>query len=235
MKQIIVTGAAKGIGRQTTLRLLGEGHAVTAVDNDAASLEQLRSDARGELHVRCCDITRSAEVADLYAQLADAPLFGLVNNAGIYLGKGLHDYTDAEIERVLSVNLSGAIHMSKAFGEVMLRQRREGAIVNLGSSAMHGGSDPVYSTTKAGLVGLTKALAKTLAPLIRVNLVAPGIVDTGMFASLPADVITWYRNAELIKRPLVPDDVANTIAFLLSDGAKNYTGAVFDLNNGFHL
>jgi len=95
--------------------------------------------------------------------------------------------------------------------------------------------DPVYSATKAGLVGLTKACAKVFAPRIRVNLVAPGIVETGMFATLPADVVAWYRNAELVKKPLVADDVANTIAFLLSDNARNYTGAVFDLNNGFHL
>jgi 3-oxoacyl-[acyl-carrier protein] reductase len=235
MKQIIVTGAAKGIGRQTTLRLLAAGYAVVAVDNDSASLEQLRSDASGELQTVCCDITRPAEVVDLYAQHSGAPLFGLVNNAGIYLGKGLPAYADAEIERVLSVNLMGAILMSKGFGNVMLGTRSEGVIVNLGSSSMYGGSDPVYSTTKAGLVGLTKALAKTLAPRIRVNLVAPGIVDTGMFATLPADVITWYRNAELLKKPLAADDVANTIAFLISDDAKNYTGAVFDLNNGFHL
>ena len=100
---------------------------------------------------------------------------------------------------------------------------------------MYGGSDPVYSSTKAGLVGLTKACAKTFAPSVRVNLVAPGIVETGMFASLPGDVVTWYRGAELLKSPLVAQDVANTVAFLVSDNARNYTGAVFDLNNGFHL
>jgi 3-oxoacyl-[acyl-carrier protein] reductase len=235
MNRIIVTGAAQGIGRATTHRLLKEGYDVVAVDVDRAGLEQLQVDASGRLAVRCCNVAVGAEVATLFSELGEHPAEGLVNNAGIYLGTSLERYADDEIARVLGVNLMGAILMSRHFAALLMGRRSEGVIVNMGSSSMYGGSDPVYSATKAGLVGLTKACAKVFAPRIRVNLVAPGIVETGMFATLPADVVAWYRNAELVKKPLVADDVANTIAFLLSDNARNYTGAVFDLNNGFHL
>ena len=235
MKRVVVTGAANGIGRAVALRLLADGYAVTAVDIDDHSLAELRHRTADRMHVTRRDITDPAAVAELFAGLAEAPLYGLVNNAGIYLGKGLDGYSAQDIERVLRVNTFGAVLMSKHFGELMARSRAPGAIVNIGSSSMYGGSDPVYSATKAALVGLTKACAKTLAPMVRVNLVAPGIVETGMFTSLPPDVVAWYRSAELIKSPLVADDVASSVAFLMGDDAKNYTGAVFDLNNGFHL
>lgn len=235
MKRIVVTGAAKGIGRATASRLLNDGYAVLAVDVDEAGLAEIRRDAGDELEIARCDVTDGAAVKALFARLEEAPPYGLVNNAGIYLGKGLHAYSEDEIERVLRVNLMGAVLMSKHFGDLVARPGFPGAIVNLGSSAMYGGSDPVYSATKAGLVGLTKACAKTFAPSVRVNLVAPGIVETGMFASLPGDVVSWYRSSELLKSPVVASDVANTVAFLMSDDARNYTGAVFDLNNGFHL
>jgi 3-oxoacyl-[acyl-carrier protein] reductase len=235
MNRIIVTGAAKGIGCATTHRLLKEGYEVVAVDVDRSALEQLQADAAGHLEVKCRDIADDTEVATLFSELSEGSAYGLVNNAGLYLGKSLERYSEGEIARVLGVNLVGAILMSKHFAEMLTRRRSEGVIVNIGSSSMYGGSDPVYSTTKAGLVGLTKACAKVLAPLIRVNLVAPGIVETGMFVTLPADVVAWYRNSELVKKPLVAEDVASTISFLLSDNARNYTGAVFDLNNGFHL
>lgn len=73
------------------------------------------------------------------------------------------------------------------------------------------------------------------SPFIRVNAVAPGIVSTDILNDIPQDVIAWYRNAELVKKPLEPEDVANTVNFFFSEKGKNYTGAVFDLNNGFHM
>ena len=235
MNRIIVTGAAKGIGRATTQRLLKDGYKVVAVDVDRSALDQLQADTEGRLEVKYCNIASDAEVSALFSELSERPAYGLVNNAGLYLGKSWERYSQDEIARVLGVNLGGAILMSRHFADLLTRSRAEGVIVNIGSMSMYGGSDPVYSTTKAGLVGLTKACAKVLAPFIRVNLVAPGIVETGMLATLPDDVVAGYRNSELVKKPLIANDVANTISFLLSDSARNYTGAVFDLNNGFHV
>jgi len=93
----------------------------------------------------------------------------------------------------------------------------------------------VTGAGKAALVGLTKSCALKFSPHIRVNAVAPGIVETDLFANIPEEAIQRYRNAELVKKPLRPEDVANTVSFLLSEAGRNYSGTVFDLNNGFHL
>jgi 3-oxoacyl-[acyl-carrier protein] reductase len=93
----------------------------------------------------------------------------------------------------------------------------------------------VYSATKAALVGFTKSCALTLSPYIRVNAVAPGIVETDLLANVPAAVIQRYRDAELVKEPLRPEDVASTVSFLMSEANRNYSVTVLDLNNGFHM
>jgi 3-oxoacyl-[acyl-carrier protein] reductase len=235
MQRVIVTGAAKGIGRAIVRSLLAHSYAVLAVDIDQVALDELSRESGSGLEALRCDVTDSSAVQALFERLGNAPPYGLVNNAGIYLGKRLDAYAPEEIDQVLRVNLFAAVLMSKHFGRLVAGPALPGAIVNIGSSSMYGGSDPAYSATKAGLVGLTKATAKTFAPSVRVNLVAPGIVETGMFSSLPQEVVASYRAGELIKRPLQPDDVAGTVLFLLSEAARNYTGAVFDLNNGFHL
>ena len=162
-------------------------------------------------------------------------MHGLVNNAGILLGKDILDYSPEEIAKVIDVNLKGAIYFSKFFGKALLSRKAEGSIVNLSSSSIYGGSDPVYSSTKAALVGLTKSCALKFSPYIRVNAVAPGIVETDLLAIIPAQAIQRYRDAELVKKPLRPEDVAKTVSFLMGEASRNYSGAVFDLNNGFHM
>jgi len=233
-RSIIVTGAGKGLGRAIVEQLLGEHASVIAIDKDQRLLDGLRNEFSTGLRYHCLDVCDYRAVGDFFRALATTP-FGLVNNAGIHLGKDLVDYSPEEIARVIDVNLKGAIFCSQFFGRLLLPQSREGAIVNLSSSAIYGGSDVVYSATKAGLIGLTKSCALKFAPHIRVNAVAPGIVTTDMLATIPDDVVRRYRTSELINKPLEPADVANTVSFLLSDAARNYTGAVFDLNNGFHM
>jgi 3-oxoacyl-[acyl-carrier protein] reductase len=160
----------------------------------------------------------------------------LVNNAGIYLGKGILDYSSEEISKVFDINLKGAAYCSKFFGESLLKRGVSGSIVNISSSSIHGGSDPIYSASKAGLIGLTKSCALKFSPYVRVNAVAPGIVvDTELAGNIPPEVLDLYRARELIKTPLTPRDVANTVGFLMSDSSRSYTGAVFELNNGCHM
>jgi 3-oxoacyl-[acyl-carrier protein] reductase len=111
-----------------------------------------------------------------------------------------------------------------------------GSIVNISSSSIHGGADAVYSASKSGLIGLTKSCALKFSPYVRVNAVAPGIViDTELAQNLPQEVLELYRSRELIKTPLVPDDVARTVSFLMSDMGRSYTGAIFEPNNGYHM
>jgi 3-oxoacyl-[acyl-carrier protein] reductase len=235
MHSIIVTGAGKGIGRAIAHQLLEDGARVYAVDREEALLGSLNAKFGGR--VECCqiDVTDYAAIESFFHSLADLPLFGLVNNAGILLGKGLLEYSPEEVARVIDVNLKGAIYFSRFFGHALLSRNAQGCIVNLSSSSIYGGADPVYSATKAALVGLTKSCALKFAPYIRVNAVAPGIVETDLFAALSAEAIQRYRHAELIKEPLQPQNVAKTVGFLMSEAGRNYTGAIFDLNNGFHL
>jgi len=235
MHNIIVTGAGKGIGRAIAHQLLADGARVYAVDREEALLSSLNAEFGSTLE--CCqlDVTDYGAVEKFYRSLAGLPLFGLVNNAGILLGKSLFEYSPEEVARVIDVNLKGAIYFSRFFGHDLLSRKAEGCIVNLSSSSIYGGADPVYSATKAALVGLTKSCALKFAPYLRVNSVAPGIVETDLFAAISADAVQRYRHAELVKKPLRPQDVARTVGFLMSEGGRNYTGAVFDLNNGFHM
>ena len=235
MQSIIVTGAGKGLGRAIAHQLLEDGARVHAVDREEAPLSSLSAEFGSS--VECCqiDVTDYGAIEKFFRSLADLPLFGLVNNAGILLGKGLFEYSPEEVARVIDVNLKGAIYFSRFFGHALLSRKAEGCIVNMSSSSIYGGADPVYSATKAALVGLTKSCALKFAPYVRVNAVAPGIVETDLFAAISAEAIQRYRQAELVKKPLRPRDVAKTVGFLMSEAGRNYTGATFDLNNGFHM
>lgn len=235
MQKVIITGAGKGLGKAIARQLLDDGLHVLAVDREAELLSAL--DAEFGNGIECCqlDVTDHNAIERFFGSCADQPLYGLVNNAGILLGKNILDYSPEEIARVIDVNLKGAIYFSKFFGKALLSRKADGSIVNLSSSSIYGGADAVYSSTKAALVGLTKSCALKFSPHIRVNAVAPGIVETDLFANIPTEVIQRYRDAELVKKPLRPEDVARTVSFLMSEASRNYSGSVFDLNNGFHM
>jgi 3-oxoacyl-[acyl-carrier protein] reductase len=242
-KSIIVTGAARGIGKAITLRILREGLSVIALDKDGsalASLESAISDQldRSLLKVHELDITQINQIESLFAQFVSEKIqpFGLVNNAGILLGTSLLEYSPADINKVLSVNLFGAIYMTQYFGRLRMPDNQAGAIVNLASIAGQiGGSDAIYAISKAGLLGLTKTAAMALAPNIRVNAVAPTTVQTDLIKKVDPERHKVLRQRELLKSPLFPEDVADSVWFLLSDQSKHFTGAVLDINNGFPM
>jgi 3-oxoacyl-[acyl-carrier protein] reductase len=235
MQNVIVTGAGKGLGKAIAKQLLDDGFRVLAVDREQELLRSLALEFGNEIECFRIDVTDHSAIEGFFRSLADRPLFGLVNNAGILLGKTLFECSPEEIAKVVDVNLKGAIYFSKFFGTALVSRKLDGSIVNLSSSSIYGGSDAVYSSTKAALVGLTKSCALNLSPYVRVNAIAPGIVETDLFANIPERVIQHYRSTELVKKPLRPEDVANTVSFLMSKAGRNYSGAVFDLNNGFHM
>jgi 3-oxoacyl-[acyl-carrier protein] reductase len=236
MKDICVTGAAKGLGRAITTRLIDEGYRVVAVDVQAEQLDALGAEFGDRVRCVLLDVTDYSSVEKMMQSVESDSLYGLVNNAGIYLGKNILDCSTEEISKVLDVNLKGAIYFSKFFGACLLKRQMTGSIVNISSSSIHGGADAVYSASKSGLIGLTKSCALKFSPYVRVNAVAPGIVvDTELAQNLPQEVLELYRARELIKTPLGPDDVARTVSFLMSDMGRSYTGAIFDLNNGYHM
>lgn len=233
-KTIVVTGAARGIGKAVVSCCLREGANILAVDIDSTALDTLQKTDPSRIATTCLDVADRCAVEALFADSEAAD--GLVNNAGIYPARHILEYTDVELDRVIDVNLKGAFNFSRYYAQSVLRNRRQGAIVNMASLAgQEGSSDAAYGMSKAGLIGLTKSTAMNFAPDIRVNAVAPTVVETGMAAQIPAWRLEAYQQGALIKSPVQPLDVAETVVFLLSNRASHYTGTVLDINNGGYL
>ncbi|WP_019638732.1 SDR family NAD(P)-dependent oxidoreductase [Paenibacillus fonticola] len=248
-RKIIVTGAASGIGKEIVRYCLSEGASVIACDVNKQALHELESlhekqsltDAPFKLTTYQLDISNYSRVSGFFAYLTQehSDLDGLVNNAGIYLAKSILDYQEDEIVRVIDVNVKGAVYFSQMFGKMLIgkeQNMRKGTIVNISSvSGLEGSSDAIYGLTKAALLGLTKSCAMNFAPYIRVNAVAPTMVNTSMMEVIPEWRKKEYLSHQLIDSPVLPEDVAETVVFLLADKSKHYTGATFDLNNGCYL
>ncbi|GIN39359.1 SDR family NAD(P)-dependent oxidoreductase [Heyndrickxia oleronia] len=238
--KIIVTGAASGIGKEIVKQCLKEGAVVIACDINEESLNDLKRsiDVRNVLHTYQLDVSRYEEVSGFfqYIETEHPEINGLVNNAGIYLAKNIVDYQIDEIDKVLDINVKGFVYFSQMFGKKLLQTERQGVIVNMSSvSGIEGSSDAIYGLSKAAILGLTKSCAMNFSPYIRVNAVAPTMVNIPMMGVIPDWRKEEYLSHELIHTPVMPEDVADTVVFLLSDKSKHYTGATFDINNGGYL
>lgn len=233
-KVILVTGAARGIGLAIVDCCLREGARIVAVDCDVQARTVFATSNYERALVKLLDVADSHAVEALFSEIGipDA----LVNNAGIYLGENILEYSEESLDRVINVNLKGAFYFSRCFAKAVLENKKQGVIVNMASLAgQEGSSDAAYGMSKAALIGLTKSTAMNFAPHIRVNAVAPTIVETSMAAQVPAWRLDEYRQSELVKQTVKPMDVAETVVFLLSSRASHYTGAVFDINNGSYM
>lgn len=242
-KAAIITGAGSGLGEAIAKRFAAEGASLLVCDQNAQAVEAL-SDELSEhpSGVRACgaDISDSASVQEMAESCLKA--FGridiLVNNAGISPKKGYLEYTEDDWDAVIDVNLKGEYLCARAVSEHMM-ERRYGRIVNLSSSAWRSGGFAggiPYTSAKAGVIGLTRALAKTLGPYgVTVNAIAPGPTATPLTDEwLPA------RQDEIVKQiPLGrvgrPSDVANAALFLASDEAEYITGICLDVNGGIAM
>jgi len=236
---VIVTGAAQGIGQAIVARCLKEKSIVVACDKDKKGLKALKLLFQNKrLRTYALDVSDFTKVAKFFVWLKKNKIHPnhLVNNAGIYLGKKFTDYSLEEMHRVFNVNLLGAIYLSQLFGRLLIRGKKRGSIVNISSvSAQEGSSDPIYGVTKAGLIGLTKSCAMNFSPYIRVNALAPGVVETTILKNIPKWRLKEYRKAELIHDPILASDIASSVWFLLSEEGSHYTGSVLDINNGCYI
>jgi 3-oxoacyl-[acyl-carrier protein] reductase len=242
-KTAIVTGAGSGFGAAMTKRFSKEGAKVFACDWHRDAVERVAAEASGEgREVRAypLDVSKSVEVERMAAAAISA--FGkvdiLVNNAGISPKKEFLDYTEEDWDAVQSVNLKGQYLTSRAICEHMMANRR-GRIVNLSSSAWRSGGfagGVPYTAVKAGVIGLTRALAKTLGPYgITVNAIAPGPSATGMTESWLAKWSESYLPNIPLGRVGRVDDIANAALFLVSDEASYITGICLDVNGGIAM
>lgn len=236
----LVTGASGGIGRSIALRLAQDGYAVAVhchCHKEAAQrvCEEILSGG-GQAAVFACDITDANAVGRMIEEvrhtLGDVTV--LVNNAGIAQQKLFTDLSAEEWRRMMAVHVDGAFYASRGVLPAMIRAH-SGSIINISSMwGQTGGSCEVhYSTAKAALIGLTKALAKEVGPAgVRVNCVAPGVIRTEMLAELSEDTLNGLAEETPLCRLGSPDDVASAVSFLISDGAGFITGQVLAPNGG---
>ncbi len=238
----VVTGAAQGIGRACALRLAAAGARVAIVDviepKLQAVVEEIRAQGGEALGLKA-DITAEAEVKASFQQVLESygKLEILVNNAGIARDQLALRMKRADWQAVLDTNLTGAFLCVQQALPAMLKQRY-GRIINITSvvALMGNPGQANYVAAKAGLIGLTKALAVELAARnITVNAVAPGFIATPMTESLPEKVKQEYMVRIPVGRMGTAEDVAYAVLFLAADEASYITGHVLSVNGGMYM
>lgn len=239
----LVTGASRGIGRAVACGLAADGFDLALVyagNADAAADAVAACEAAGATaRAYRCDVSNADEVkATADEILADfGSVWALVNNAGITRDTLLARMKDEDFARVLEVNLTGAFNMMRALTRPLMRQRG-GRIVSMSSvvGLMGNAGQANYAASKAGLVGLTKSVARELAPRgVTVNAVAPGFVRTDMTAALPEQVVERYEGQIPLGRLADPEEVAGVVRFLVSDAAAYVTGEVIRVDGGMAM
>lgn len=239
----LVTGAGSGIGRATVLRLLAEGASVLATDRNAAGLQETaqRADAGARLRLLEQDVgaDEAPEQAIGQAVAAFGRLDWLVNNAGIGGSKAVHDTADTDLDRYLAINIRSVFRFSRAAVAILPPGR--GCIVSLASVFGMVGypGSAAYAAAKAAVIGLTHQMAADYGPRgIRVNAVAPGLIETAMTAERIASSPRYkmlMRDTTPFPRHGQPEDVANAIHFLCSERAAFINGHVLVVDGGWSV
>ncbi|MBR6404544.1 MAG: 3-oxoacyl-[Eubacterium sp.] len=239
-KTAIVTGGGRGIGRAISLKLASEGANVVICDiviNEAAEETVKLIEEQGvKAAAYKADVTSSEDAENLFKQATEE--FGkvdiLVNNAGVTRDNLIMKMKEEEFDLVIATNLKGTYNMMKAAARPMMKNRY-GRIVNISSVVgVYGNAGQVnYSASKAGVIGMTKSLAKELGSRgITCNAVAPGYIETDMTKVLPEEVKAAMVKNIALGRAGQPEDVAKVVAFLASDEAAYVTGQVIECAGG---
>ena len=238
-KAALVTGASGGLGDSIARTLHAQGATVALSGTRVAALESLAAQLGERAHVCPADLRdpAAAEALVTAAEAACGPLHILVNNAGLTRDGLTLRMKDADWNLVLDVDLSAPFRLARAALRGMLR-RRAGRIIGIGS-VVGGTGNPGqanYAAAKAGLVGMTKALAQEVGSRgITVNVVAPGFIETAMTDVLPAEQKARLTAAIPLGRMGRPGDVAAAVAYLASDEAAWVTGATLNVNGGMAM
>jgi len=239
-KIAIITGGAKGIGRAIVKEFVNEGAKVVILDKFFPDdfnefLAEINSNSTVVTH-KSADVTKTDEMQKVIDEIASemGRIDILVNNAGITRDRLLIRMSEEDWDAVLAVNLKGAFNSIKPASRIMARQK-SGTIINISSvvGIMGNAGQANYSASKAGLIGLTKSVAKEFAGRnVTVNCVAPGYVETEMTAKLTEEQRNAFLSVIPLKRASKPEEIAGVVAFLASDKANYITGQVIPIDGG---
>ncbi|MEE9150237.1 MAG: 3-oxoacyl-ACP reductase family protein [Thermoplasmata archaeon] len=240
-KSVLVTGASRGIGRATALKLAGEGYAVGVNyrDNSEKAREVVNNiiESGGEAVALRANVGNEEQMNEMMITFAGefGEIYGLVNNAGIYERKRFFELTLQDWEETIKTNLTGTFLCTKA---ALPYIPEGGRIVNSASVLAHMGSNQGthYAASKAGIIGFTKSLAREIAPRkITVNVVAPGATDTDIIAHDMPEKRSEREKIALMGRVGQPEEIADAIVFLLSEKAGYITGETVNVNGGMWM
>ena len=241
MRNVLVTGASRGIGLGIAKALAADGfHVLAVARQEGEALTRTIAEAEwagaGAIHFAAFDLEVLDGIPDLVRGLTKmhGPLYGLVNNAGLGTEGVLATMPAAAIERLVRLNVTAPMLLAKQAVRSMM-SAGTGRIVNMSSivaaTGYHGLS--VYAATKASMIGFTRSLAREVGPLgVTVNAVAPGFVATDMTAGLGVEEMARVARRSALKRMPEMDDVAHAVAFLMSDKARNITGTTMTVDAG---
>lgn len=236
-----MTGGTRGIGLAVARKLATAGHQVIAVARGsgeafALARDELHRGGYGSLHFKGADLSDLAALPSLAKELRKefGSLYGLINNAGIGTSGLLANMRDSQIEQLVRLNVLSPMTLTKYILRPMMADGA-GRIVNIASIVAFTGYQGLapYAATKAALVGFTRSLAREVGSLgITVNAVAPGFVETEMTDELTGAQREQIARRSALRRLAELDDIANAVAFLLGEGAKNITGTVMTVDAG---
>lgn len=225
---VIVTGAAGGLGRGICQVLAAEGWRVLGVDLNAAEVD-------GVERLWICDLTDFSAVRAMLDEMLAAfgPPRGLVNNAGFYRYTPFYDLSMDQVAQTLAINIAAPLYLSQQ-AALAMRDNGGGSVVNVASIAGRRGSSQIdYGASKAAVINFTTTLARVLAAdQIRINAVAPALIDAGMGPRTEPHVREAFLAQTPMKRAGTAEEVANVVAFLLSDRASYVTGETIDVHGG---
>ena len=233
MKTVLVTGAAKGIGKEIAVKFAKNGYNVFVSYNTSNVKALELAEKYDNITVIKADVTKKDELLNLINQVGEVDI--LVNNAGISEIKLFTDVTDEDFEKMMNVNFKSAFCLSQMVLPYMIN-KKNGRIINISSIwGICGAScEVLYSASKAALIGMTKALAKELAPSgITVNAVAPGVIKTDMMKCFSEEEIKDIEYDIPMGRMGTPEEIAETVFFLASENASYITGQVISPNGGY--
>jgi 3-oxoacyl-[acyl-carrier protein] reductase len=240
-KTILITGASRGIGKETAILFAKEGAHLILLARNLSHLQELKQSLTclydNYIQIFQCDVSNSNQVKEIFAQLRSnkTNIDAVVNNAGIMKDAMLGMATEELMHEIYNINVFGTMFISQHASKFMLKNRK-GSIINLSSIVGTNGNkgQTVYASSKSAIIGFTKSLSKELAAFgIRVNAIAPGFIETDMTGGM--DPKFYEKNKSMIGmgRMGKPEDIARVAMFLASDLSEYVTGQIIGVDGGF--